>query len=193
MMVCFPSQVISTGLRLLCWWGVDADEVCDDDELVEMVIPRPSTWSRRLGCSVHSVPRSEVYLPRPLTWKRAHRVKYTSGGAKGEVCFRASPSVYIIIIMDHFVDKHLNFLFRSSRSQDTLQQTHTISLQNIKHATSPLPLPSSVHRRRGRQDSATTRRTRAHPARWDVAQRSERGRWVEHVCRRSEDEDEFEG
>lgn len=66
-------------------------------------------------------------------------------------------------------------------------------LKKIKHATSPLPIPSPFHRRRGRSDPCKTRRTRAHPARWDVAQRSERGRWVEHVCRRSEDEDEFEG
>jgi hypothetical protein len=66
-------------------------------------------------------------------------------------------------------------------------------LKKIKHATSSLPLPSPIDRCRRRQNSATTRRTRSHPARWDVAQRSERGRWLEHVCRRSEDEDEFEG
>jgi hypothetical protein len=163
------------------WLYLDIDMVHGDLDV-------PSTSTRR-----HCPARKYICPARLRGNTPASGEIYFRAGQEREICFRVTSSVYLIIIMDHFVDKHLNFLFLSSRSQDTLQQTHTISLQNIKHATSPLPLPSSVHRRRGRQDPRKTRRTRSHPARWDVAQRSERGRWVEHVRRRSEDEDESEG
>lgn len=61
--------MISLGLRLSGWWGVDADEVDEDDELVEMVIPRHRHGHGDLDVPSTLLPRSEVYLPRALTWK----------------------------------------------------------------------------------------------------------------------------
>jgi hypothetical protein len=172
--------------------GVDAGEVdVEDDELVEN------------GYSDHRHGHGDLDVPSTLRPARKYICPARLGGntpASGEIyfrrglgliCFRASSSVYIIM-HEPFRRQTSELLVSIPRPQDTLHQTPITLLKQRKHAPSPLPLPSPIHRRRGRQDPRKTRRTRAHPARWDVAQRSERGRWVEHVCRRSEDEDESE-
>jgi hypothetical protein len=120
---------------------------------------------------------------------------YFRAGQQRMICFRSTSSVSIIML-GPFRRQKSTTLFGFDplqRLQVTSHHTHPDHLERIKDAPDPLPLPSPIHRRRGRQDPRKTRRTRSHPARWDVAQRSERGRWVEHVRRRSEDEDESEG